>query len=116
MEEDPTGRWVNFSDSADRIEALEKALKAVVHAVGLATLCADWCPALTHEDDPIPNPYCECGACDLIDRADEAQLLLNELCTCTPSKHYVFCVGEDECTCGDSPKHDKGCNSLGGDE
>jgi hypothetical protein len=112
MEEDPTGIFVRFSDSADRIERLEKALKALVHNVGTSVICHDWCEALKHEDDPTPNPYCECGMCDLIDRADEAQDLLDELCTCTPSKHFVFCEGGDKCICGDRIKHEDGCAAI----
>lgn len=112
MEEDPTGYWVKFSESADRIEKLEKALKALVHNIGTSVVCHDTCESLQHDDDPVPNPYCDCGMCDLIDKANEAQLLLDSLCTCTPSKHYLFCEGGDSCGCGDHTKHQKGCAAV----
>lgn len=95
MDEAEAGYWVEFSVAADRIEKLEKALKKLTNAVGSTALCYDWCEAKNHEDDPTPNPYCDCGMCDLIDRADEAQLLLNELCTC-----------------GGKTLHENGCASL----
>ena len=76
-------------------------------------MVSEWCESLKHEDDKVPNPYCDCGMCELIDFANEAHdKLLVELCTCSPSNHYVFCEGGDKCQCGDTPKHEDGCACL----
>ncbi len=96
----------------ERIEKLESSLKALLAHVGASVVCHDWCEANKHEDDPTPNPYCDCGACDLLDRANEASRLMDELCTCTPSKHYAYCNEDEKCQCGNHPKHEEGCESL----
>lgn len=81
-----------------RIVTLENALKKLIGAVGRSVVCHNWCEANNH-DDVTPNPYCDCGACDTIDAADEAQLLLDELCTC-----------------GGEILHEKGCAAITADD
>jgi len=103
MEEDSCGRWVAYSDSADRIEQLEKAVKRLVGSVGRTVVCHDWCESFKHDDDPTPNPYCDCGMCALIDIADESHELLEELCTCGASQNPLqITKHEDGCNCLDS--------------